>query len=105
MRRLVWGMFLSVVFIAACSSGDEATPCEFYCDSMTDCYETMNQPFSRSACLRDCSDSVERHSSVGCRNRYHDLLACKSDLSCSNANAVSDECSREIDDLARCVEQ
>ena len=104
--------FLMIVFMPAllgvsaisCHEEEEMSQCDSYCYEMADCYQTLDQPFSRSACVRDCEDSLERYTSVGCRTRYYDLLECKTDISCRDANEVSDVCSREIDDLTNCVE-
>ncbi len=97
--------FSTLFFVMSChSDDDEPTPCENYCYSMSDCYQLLDQPFSSSECLRNCTDNTERYSSVGCRNRYLDLLECKTDLSCADANNVSEDCAPETEDLVNCVE-
>ena len=104
MKPVVWILMLFGFFGVSCQQEEEKSGCELYCDAMSDCYRLLDQPFSRSACIRDCEDSLERYISVGCRSRYYDLLECKTDLSCSDANEVSDVCASEIDSLTGCVE-
>jgi hypothetical protein len=95
---------LTAVLVMSCNDDDEPTPCEKYCGTMSECYQLLDQPFSSSECNRTCYDNMERYTSVGCQNRYRDLLECKTNLSCSDANNVSEDCAPEADDLVQCVD-
>ena len=96
--------FCALFLLSACNNEDEPDPCETYCSTMGDCYRMLDQPFSGSSCRRDCYDNFERYASVGCKNRYLDLVECKTDLSCSDANSVSEDCAPETEDLIQCVQ-
>jgi hypothetical protein len=106
MSRWIPWMVVALIsaWIASCSEDDENDPCDFYCATMSKCYQTLDQPFSATACRRDCHDNIERYASVGCKTRYLDLLECKTDLSCADANNVSEDCASETNSLINCVE-
>lgn len=97
-------VFCFFIFIYVSCNENEKSECELYCESLMDCYKLLDNPFSISSCNRECKEDLERYSSVGCRDRFFDLIECKTDLSCSDASNVSEECSPEIRYLSRCVE-
>ncbi len=102
---MVWIFLISATMLAlSCNNEDEPDSCERYCGEMSDCYRLLDQPFSTSECKRSCYDNMERYASVGCKARYVDLIECKTDLSCSDANNVSEDCAPESEDLVDCVD-
>lgn len=103
-RSILWTICFAACVGALSCNDDEKDPCELYCETMTDCYRMLDQPFSASSCRRDCYDNFERYGSVGCKNRYLDLVECKTDLSCTDANNVSEDCAPETEDLIQCIE-
>ena len=91
-------------FLVSCGE-EEPDICESYCGEMSDCYRLLDEPFSGSECKRKCYDNMERYSSVGCRGRYIDLVECKTDLSCTDANKVSEICAPETEAAVKCYSE
>jgi hypothetical protein len=89
---------------AACAPEEEESVCEYYCGAASECHALSDQMFSGSECLQDCQTSSERHSSVGCLERYTDLMECVADLPCGSWNDFGAACAYEIDYLDTCVE-
>lgn len=94
---------LLVAAVAACDEEEEPTPCELYCDAAEECSHASHQMFSYSECLRECQDSMERHQSVYCEERYADYLFCMTNLHCADWSSSSQYCAAEIDWLDSCV--
>ena len=89
--------------LAACDEEEEPTPCELYCEAAEECSFASHQMFSYSECLRECQDSMERHQSVYCEERYAEYLLCVTNLHCADWSNSSQYCAAEIDWLDSCV--
>jgi hypothetical protein len=95
----------AVLAVAACDyEEDEPSPCEYYCGVAGECHVASDQMFSGTECMQTCQTAMERHSSVGCQERYVDLLDCMVDLPCPSWNDYGTACAYEIDYLDMCVE-
>jgi len=94
---------IAAATVTACEEEDEKTICELYCETAGQCHELSGQMFSGSECLFDCQTALERHGSVGCDDRYVELMECMVDLPCSSWNDSGTTCAYEIDYLDMCV--
>ena len=106
MKKLIFMVSILVfcfAFINGCTGEDDPDECEIFCDEMTHCSEMMDQPFSRASCERKCRDDLQAYDLIGCEDDFLDLLECRSDISCTDANDVGNECAGEIDDLNHCL--
>ena len=103
--------FATILFLgasalaAACDyEEDEMSACDYYCSAAADCHAMSDQMFSGSECYETCQTSLERHRSVGCQDRYIDLVDCMVDLPCQSWNDYGSACALEIDYLDMCVD-
>lgn len=87
----------------ACEPVEEPTPCEEYCDAAEECSFASHQMFSYSECQRECEESLQRHESVYCDERYVDYLYCVTDLHCADWSNSGQYCAAQIDWLDSCV--
>ena len=105
MKKTVFHLFLlSFFFLIPSCDDDKDHDCQIYCTSMGDCYQTINQPFSKTSCERSCFDDLEAYHSVGCDDRFLDLLRCQVDSSCTNLSNLTSNCASEIDRFSSCLE-
>jgi hypothetical protein len=95
--------FVSAAVLSGCYEDEEPTPCEEYCDAAEECSFASHQMFSYSECQRECRESVERHGSVYCEDRYVDYLYCMTDLHCADWSDSGQYCAAQIDWLDSCV--
>jgi hypothetical protein len=103
-RGLITTAALLLAFsLGACAPEEEPTPCEKYCDAAEECSYASHQMFSYSECLRECGESVERHRSVYCDERYIDYLFCLVNLHCADWSQSGQYCAAEIDWLDSCL--
>jgi len=105
MMMLALAFAFSAVAATACVYEEEdESMCEIYCASAGECHVMSDQMFSETECLHTCQTSLERHASVGCQERYADLVDCMSGLPCASWNDYGSACAYEIDYLDMCVE-
>jgi len=102
------GLFALVALLfalstAGCEEEEDPTPCELYCDAADECSYASHQMFSYSECIRECQESMERHQSVYCEDRYAEYLYCMTDLHCADWTSSSQYCAAEIDWLDACL--
>jgi hypothetical protein len=96
---------IAALAAAACDyPQDDKSPCDYYCEVAGGCHVASDQMFSATECMETCQTSLERHASVGCRDRYVDLVECMVDLPCPSWNDYGSACAYEIDYLDMCVE-
>jgi len=103
-RVVLLGAIAALAATACDYEEDETSPCETYCQVAGECHMASDQMFSATECLGSCQTSLERHASVGCNERYVDLLDCMINLPCPNWNEYGSACAYEIDYLDLCIE-
>jgi hypothetical protein len=102
-RSIVIGLAVAALALAACEEDQEPDACDEYCDSAGECAFASHQMFSLSECQRECDESLERHASVYCDERYVDYLFCLTNLYCADWSSSGQYCAAEIDWLDTCV--
>ena len=104
MMMLALSFVIAAAASTACDYEEEESICEVYCATAGECHAMDDQMFSGTECLQTCQTSMERNSSVGCQERYADLMECMIDLPCGSWNDYGSACAYEIDYLDTCVE-
>jgi hypothetical protein len=103
-KAVLIGAIAALAATACYPDEEDKSPCAYYCEVAGECHVESDQMFSTSECLETCQTSLERHSSIGCQERYVDLVECMVDLPCPSWNDYGSACAYEIDYLDMCVE-
>ena len=101
---LALSFVIAAAAATACDYEEEESICEVYCATAGECHAMGDQMFSGTECLQTCQTTLERNSSVGCQERYTDLMECMVNLPCASWNDYGSACAWEIDYLDTCVE-